>query len=122
MMLEKTPRMVCFPVPGSMCTASHSSQARSCGLDFTFDRSTDAELEAGGGRGQFILHGRNGFLICGVFDSLAEYPHWFVVACATLAAAVILWVLLRLLRAALWLLFFGVLLVGCSAAIWLLFR
>ncbi len=39
-----------------------------------------------------------------------------------LAAAVVLWLLLKLLKAALWLLFFGVLLAACSAAIWLLFR
>jgi len=57
-----------------------------------------------------------------MLDSLAEYPHWFVVACATLAAAALLWLLLKLLKAALWMLVFGVLLVGGSAAIWLLFR
>jgi type VI protein secretion system component VasF len=43
-----------------------------------------------------------------MFNSLAQYPHWFVVACAVLAAAV-LWVLLKLLKAALWILFFGLL-------------
>jgi hypothetical protein len=57
-----------------------------------------------------------------MLDSLAEYPHWFVVACATLAAAAVLWLLVRLLKAALWLLLFGVLFVGCSAALWLVFR
>jgi hypothetical protein len=57
-----------------------------------------------------------------MFDSLAEYPHWFVVACTTLAAAAILWLLVRLLKAALWMLFFGVLFVGASSALWLLFR
>jgi hypothetical protein len=57
-----------------------------------------------------------------MFDSLAEYPHWFVVACATLAAVAVLWLLVRLLKAALWLLFFGVLFVAVSSALWLLFR
>ncbi len=61
-----------------------------------------------------------------MFDSLAGYPHWLVAACAVLAAAVVLWLvlwlLMKLLKAALWMLFFGVLLVGGSAAIWLLFR
>jgi hypothetical protein len=57
-----------------------------------------------------------------MLDSLAGYPHWLVVGCATLAAAVVLWVLLRLIKAALWLLFFGVLAAGASAAIWLLLR
>src|SRR5687768_8372020 len=34
-MLEKMPRMVCLPEPGSMWTPSHVSQARSCGLECT---------------------------------------------------------------------------------------
>jgi hypothetical protein len=57
-----------------------------------------------------------------MFDSLAEYPHWLVVTCAALAAGLVLWLLIKLLKAALWMLFFGVLIVGSSAAIWLLFR
>jgi hypothetical protein len=55
-------------------------------------------------------------------DALAQYPDWLVVAGATVAAALALWLLLRLLRLALWLLLFGVLLVGLSSAIWLAFR
>ena len=31
--------------------------------------------------------------VSGMFESLSAYPHWFVVACAALVAAVILWVL-----------------------------
>ncbi|HXQ82016.1 MAG TPA: hypothetical protein VN775_11920 [Opitutaceae bacterium] len=57
-----------------------------------------------------------------MLDSLAGYPHWFVIACATLAAAAILWLLVKLLKAALWILLFGVLLIGGSVAIWLLLR
>jgi hypothetical protein len=48
----------------------------------------------------------------GVFDSLSQYPHWFVVACAVVAASAILWLLIKLLKAALWILFFGVLIVA----------
>jgi hypothetical protein len=66
--------------------------------------------------------GKAGPPIWRVLDSLAEYPHWFVVACALIAAAVILWLLVKLLKAALWILFFGVLLVGGASVVWLLFR
>jgi hypothetical protein len=55
-------------------------------------------------------------------DFLAHYPDWLVVAGATLAAALALWLLLKLLRLALWLLLFGVLLVGLSTAVWLVFH
>jgi len=81
-----------------------------------------AELEPTTGSGQFILLGETGPLACRMLDSLAAYPHWFVVACAMLAAAAVLWLLVKLLKAALWLLFFGVLLAAAAAAIWLLFR
>jgi hypothetical protein len=57
-----------------------------------------------------------------MFDSLAEYPHWFVVACAAVAALAVLWLLARLLKAALWLLFFGVLIAAVAAAAWLFFK
>jgi hypothetical protein len=55
-------------------------------------------------------------------DSLAHYPDWLVVAGATLAVALALWLLLKLLRLALWLLLFGVLLVGLTTAVWLVFH
>jgi hypothetical protein len=57
-----------------------------------------------------------------MLDSLAEYPRWLVVACAALAAAVLLWFLMKLLKAAVWIMIFGILLVGGAAAIWLLFK
>jgi hypothetical protein len=57
-----------------------------------------------------------------MLNSVAQYPHWFVVACMALAAALVLWVVLRLVKAALWILFFGVLLAAGSAAVWLLLR
>jgi hypothetical protein len=57
-----------------------------------------------------------------MFDSLAEYPHWFVVACGVLVAAAALWLLLKLLKAAVGLLYVGVLVAACAAAIWYFFR
>jgi hypothetical protein len=57
-----------------------------------------------------------------MLNSVAEYPHWLVVACTALAAALILWIIIKLIKAALWILFLGVLVAAASAAIWLLFR
>jgi len=57
-----------------------------------------------------------------MLDSLAEYPHWFVVLCSTLGAAVLLWLLMKLVKAALWMMIAGVLLVGGAAAVWLTLR
>ena len=54
--------------------------------------------------------------LSGRFESLSAYPHWFVVACAALVAAVILWVLLKLIKAALWVLFLGLLVIAAVAA------
>jgi hypothetical protein len=120
MMLEKTPRIVCFPEPGSMCTASHSSHARSCGFEFTFLLSTGAELEVA--RGAWANHFARDEALCqrmACSIPRSAYPHWFVVACAVLAAAAVLWVLLKLLKAALWILFFGLLIAVALAAAWL---
>ncbi|MFY9926095.1 MAG: hypothetical protein ABSF76_17255 [Opitutaceae bacterium] len=57
-----------------------------------------------------------------MFQSLAAYPHWFVVACSVLAAVAVLWVLLKLLKAAMWLLFFGLLIAVALAAASFFFR
>jgi hypothetical protein len=57
-----------------------------------------------------------------MLNSVAEYPHWFVVACTALAAALVLWIIVKLIKAALWFLFFGVIIAAGSAAVWLLFR
>ena len=46
------------------------------------------------------------------FDSLADYPQWFVVACVTVVAAVMIWVLVKLLKWALWVALIAVLVVG----------
>ncbi|HEY1765082.1 MAG TPA: hypothetical protein VGF85_09170 [Opitutaceae bacterium] len=54
--------------------------------------------------------------------SVGGYPQWLVAVCAILAALVGLWVFVKLLKLALWLLFFGLIFVGASAAVWLLLR
>ena len=55
-----------------------------------------------------------------MFHSLAQYPHWFVVACAVAAAAALLWLVFKLVKAVLWILIFGILIVGGAAAVWML--
>jgi uncharacterized membrane protein YhdT len=55
-------------------------------------------------------------------DSLAEYPHWFVVACSLLVVIAVLWVLLKLLKVALSLLVLAVIAAGVLSAVWYLFR
>jgi hypothetical protein len=53
-----------------------------------------------------------------MFDSLAEYPHWFVVTCAFVAAGGFLWLLVKLVKMALWAFFFALViaaLVGAAA-------
>jgi hypothetical protein len=57
-----------------------------------------------------------------VLDSLSQYPHWFVVGCAVVAAAAVLWLLLELVKAALWILAAGVVIAACATAAWLFFR
>lgn len=53
------------------------------------------------------------------FDPQA-WPPWLQVLAGTLAAAFFVWVLIKLLKWALWLLFFAVLLGGSAWACWLL--
>jgi hypothetical protein len=57
-----------------------------------------------------------------LLDSLAGYPHWFVVACVTVAGVVALWVVVKLLKWSLYLLLGLVAVAGVAAAYWLLFR
>jgi len=49
-----------------------------------------------------------------------DYPPWLVVLGATFAAALVIWILIKLLKWALWLLFFAVLVGGSAWALWLL--
>ena len=58
----------------------------------------------------------------GMSDLLAGYPHWLIVACAVVVAAAALWLVLKLIKLALWLLLVGLVLASASAVIWLLFR
>jgi hypothetical protein len=51
---------------------------------------------------------------------LTAYPPWLVVLVATVVVALLLWLLMKLLKLTLWLLFFGILLVGFGWAAWLL--
>jgi hypothetical protein len=55
-------------------------------------------------------------------DSLADYPRWFVVACGTIVAAVLIWGGMKLLKLAMGLLIFAVLVVGLGIAAWLLIK
>jgi hypothetical protein len=59
-------------------------------------------------------------LLWGMFNSVAEYPHWFVVACTALAAAFVFWIILKILKVAVWLFFVGVLVAAGASAVWLL--
>jgi uncharacterized membrane protein YhdT len=57
-----------------------------------------------------------------VVESLADYPHWFVVTCVTIVAAVLIWLVVKVLKWTLWLLLITVLLVGGAAVVMLLLR
>jgi hypothetical protein len=60
--------------------------------------------------------------LCGMFDSLAEYPHWFVVACAFVAAAVVLWVLMKLMKLAIWAAIFALVVAVAAIAVGLFLK
>ncbi len=51
---------------------------------------------------------------------LSAYPPWLVVLATTLAVALAIWLLMKLLKLTFWLLFFGILLGGLGWAGWLL--
>ena len=53
---------------------------------------------------------------------LSAYPDWVVVLGTTLVAALALWLLMKVLKLALWLLFFAVLIGGLAWAGWLLLK
>lgn len=57
-----------------------------------------------------------------MLNSLAQYPHWFVVVCAIVGGAIVLWLAVKLLKAALWMLLVGVIVVAVSTVAWLLLR
>ncbi len=51
---------------------------------------------------------------------LSSYPRWLVVLVGTLVGALVIWLLIKLLKVALWLLFFAVLVGGLAWVGWLL--
>ncbi len=57
-----------------------------------------------------------------MLTSLDQYPRGFVVACLALGSVVVLWVVFKLLKFALWLLFLGILVVAGVAAASMFFR
>ena len=57
-----------------------------------------------------------------LFDSLAGYPPWFVAACATVVAVVLIWFAAKLLKWSLYLLMALVLIGGIAATVWLIFK
>lgn len=52
------------------------------------------------------------------FIDLNGYPRWLVVLVGTLVAALLIWMGMKLLKVALWLLFFLVLFGGIAWAVW----
>ena len=53
------------------------------------------------------------------FDSLALYPRWFVALCTTLALALVVWVLGKILKWTIYLAVGAVLVLGAAVTIWL---
>ena len=56
------------------------------------------------------------------FDSLAEYPPWFVAVCLTIVAVALVWVVAKLLKWSLYLLMVLVLIAGVVMTIWFFFK
>jgi hypothetical protein len=54
----------------------------------------------------------------GMFDSLSGYPQWLVVTCEVILGMVFLWVLVKLIKLALWLLLFALVATAVLGAIW----
>jgi hypothetical protein len=55
------------------------------------------------------------------FIDLSDWPRWLVVLAGTLVLALLIWIGMKLLKVALWLLFFAVLVGGTFWSMWLLF-
>jgi len=55
-------------------------------------------------------------------DTFSSYPQWVQAACLTVVAALAIWILGKLLKIALWVLLFVVLIGGTIATLWLLFH
>jgi hypothetical protein len=57
-----------------------------------------------------------------MFNSVSEYPHWLVETCTIVAAVFVIWIILKILKVALWIFLVGVLVVGGATAVWMLMR
>lgn len=57
-----------------------------------------------------------------LFDSLKEYPPWFVIACLTVVAAIGIWLLIKVLKVALYVLLAVVIIGGIAAVGWVLWH
>jgi hypothetical protein len=53
-----------------------------------------------------------------MYSSMAEYPQWFVITCTVFAVAVGLWIVVKLIKVALWLFVVGVLISAGSYVAW----
>ncbi len=53
-----------------------------------------------------------------IMIDLSEYPRWLVVLGGTVVAVVVIWIMMKLLKLALWLLLIGVLIGGLVWAGW----
>lgn len=51
---------------------------------------------------------------------LSDWPRWLVVLLGTILLAIFIWIGMKVLKIALWVLFFVVLIGGCFWAMWLL--
>jgi hypothetical protein len=129
-----------------MWTPSQVTQARSCGFDCT--RAAGRPSRGGAnhfvnpiftgirlariGNSVFLLGAwRRPAFVKGVFfgayvspgsDPFLGYPPWLAVLGLTLAVALAIWILGKLLKWAMWLLLIAVLVCGFAAALWLLLQ
>ena len=56
------------------------------------------------------------------FVDLSAYPRWLVILGGTLILALVIWIGMKMLKVALWLLFFGVLIGGLAWMAWELLK
>ncbi len=54
------------------------------------------------------------------YADLSAYPPWLLVLAGSFSLALVIWILIKLMKLALWLALFGVLIGGTAWAIWLL--
>ncbi len=57
-----------------------------------------------------------------LIDSVSSYPRWLVIAVATLVAALLVWIVAKLLEWTLWLILVVVVVGGLAWAIWALLK